>query len=218
MTTPQQSPQEILCAEILTHARAEAEQILAAARSQAECILVQADLTAAVTRQVQLDAAYDESIRKRAMLLASVPVEVGRRRAARIEGLLQAIRDEVWRRLLAREGYDARASTVALAVDAMRGMSGDVFTVHLAPADRQAWGDALADDLAQRMGHSLTLTFASDPESTDGGVQVWNDRGSDLWDNRLGARLERLWPELRRQIATTAFPPPPAAAASGGAA
>lgn len=218
MTTSQQGPQDVLCAEILAHARSEAEQVLAAARGQAECVLMQAAIATAEARQAQLDAAHEEAERRRAMILAGVPVEVGRRRSARIEDLLQAIRADVQRRLLAREGFDYRASVAALAADAMRGMSGDVFALHLAPADREAWGDGLTGELEQRIGHRLTLTFASDPELSTGGVQVQNDRGSHIWDNRFVSRLERLWPELRRQIAVTAALVPATATPPEGAA
>jgi vacuolar-type H+-ATPase subunit E/Vma4 len=34
-----------------------------------------------------------------------------------------------------------------------------------------------------------------------GGVIVHDAAGRQVWDNRLAPRLERLWPELRRQLA-----------------
>jgi vacuolar-type H+-ATPase subunit E/Vma4 len=40
-----------------------------------------------------------------------------------------------------------------------------------------------------------------DPGITDGGLVVQDAEGRRVWDNRLPQRLERMWPELRRQIA-----------------
>jgi hypothetical protein len=43
--------------------------------------------------------------------------------------------------------------------------------------------------------------ISDEPEMTDGGVVVATADGWQIWDNRRLSRLERFWPELRRQIA-----------------
>ena len=47
----------------------------------------------------------------------------------------------------------------------------------------------------------LNLTISTDAAITDGGLILQDAEERHLWDNRLSARLGRLWPELRRQIA-----------------
>jgi vacuolar-type H+-ATPase subunit E/Vma4 len=74
--------------------------------------------------------------------------------------------------------------------------------VKLLAADRIALGDGLAEAITTRLGRSpLSITISDDPAIADGGVMVQDAQGRQAWDNRLPARLKRLWPELRRQIA-----------------
>ena len=114
-----------------------------------------------------------EAARRRELILATVPVEAGRLRSARVEALLESVREEVRRRLLAREGFDYRETVVALAAEAMKQMPGSAFVVKLSAADRAALGDGLAEEIARRVGRSpLNVTIAEDPAATDGGVVI----------------------------------------------
>ena len=53
-------------------------------------------------------------------------------------------------------------------------------------------------------GQSGEIAIVADAAMTDGGAIVQDAVGGQVWDNRLLARLARLWPELRRQIAVRA--------------
>lgn len=194
----------LLCAEIRAEAQREADAVLRAAREQAECLQIDAASRAAIARQELLDTATEEAARRQAALAAGVAVEMGRRRAARLEALIQSIHDEVARRLRAHEGFDYHETVPALALDAMRRMSGDRFVVRLAAADRNEMGARFHTELEHRMGHRLDVTLETDPDAQADGVQILNDRGHHVWDNRLAPRLARLWPELRRQVAVAA--------------
>jgi vacuolar-type H+-ATPase subunit E/Vma4 len=198
VTTPSQQPQDALCAEILADARREGDEIVHRARQEAEALLAKAAADAAKTRQERLDAARAEAARRRELILATVAVEANRMRSSRVEKVLQSIHNEISRRLVGREGFDYRQTLITLANDALSRMSGDAFVVKLSPADRAAFDDTLTKSLSRR------AQIVEDAAITGGGVVVETADGRQVWNNRLPARLERLWPELRRQIAVHA--------------
>ena len=119
----------------------------------------------------------------------------------RIEAILENIREAARRQLLARN-FDCHETVVTLAAEAIRQMPGTDFVLKISAADHAAFGDKLAGEIRQRAGRSpLNLTLSADPAMTGGGVIVQSADGFQIWDNRLAVALERLWPELRRQIA-----------------
>jgi vacuolar-type H+-ATPase subunit E/Vma4 len=135
------------------------------------------------------------------LTLATIPVETGRLRSARIEAILENIREEARRQLLTHD-FDGHETVVTLAAEAIRRMPGTYFVLKMSAADHAAFGDKLAGEISQRAGRSpLNLTVSADPVMAGDGVVIQSADGFQVWDNRLLARLDRLWPELRRQIA-----------------
>jgi vacuolar-type H+-ATPase subunit E/Vma4 len=198
---PSHNPQNFLHEEILAEARRESEQIVGRARQEAGVLLAKASTEAEKTRQERLDLARAEAVRRKELILSTVPVEANRMRSARIEALLQCIHDEARRRLLAR-GFDYRECITVLAADAVSRMAGNAFVVKLSPSDHRAMGNDLAGEIAGLVGRSLlTITISDDPTISESGLIIQDAEGRQVWDNRLPARLERLWPELRRKIA-----------------
>lgn len=202
MKPSNQESQRALCQEILAEARGQADEILREARQEADAVLARATAEAASARQQRLDVAQALAAHRREQLLESVPLEIGRLRAERIEALLSSIHETVRQRLLAREGFDYPEALIALASEAISHMRGETFVVKLSPADRTALGEVVAEGIARRVARSpeFTLRLVPDPSITEGGVIVEDLGGRQVWDNRLPARLERLWPELRRGI------------------
>lgn len=193
--------------EVLAVARRECGEILQRAQHEAEAIIARASADADKLRCERLARARNEAGRRREMLLAAVPTEAAQLRAARIETLLQSVCDEARKRLRNREEFAYREAVIALAAEAIGQMAGDAFVVKLSPADGAAFGRELVAAVAQRAGcPSQAITLAEAAEITDGGVIVEDAAGRQVFDNRLLARLDRLWPELRRQIAGQAFP------------
>lgn len=202
MTISETEGGEALCGEILAESRRQAGEIVQRARDEAARLLAAADAAAEQNRQEQLAQAAAGAQRRRELILATVPVEVNRQRQARMEALLQSIHDEVHRHIEALDGSARRAAAIALAAAAVRRMRGDAFTVRLAPADDKAGGGDLAGAIAQRAERpGVRIAVRADPAVTGGGVVVDDDTGRQAWDNRLPARLERLWPALRLAIA-----------------
>jgi len=202
--TMDQNSTEVLREEILADARRESEEIVSRARQDAEVFLTKAAAEADQVRQEKLDHAHAEAARQSTLILATVPVETGRLRAARIEALLESVYEEACQRLLAREGFEYRETVIGLAYHAISQMAGDAFVAKVSEADRTILGDGLADEIARRVGRPVSITISHDADITGGGVVVEDAEARQVWDNRLAKRLERLWPELRRQVAVEA--------------
>jgi vacuolar-type H+-ATPase subunit E/Vma4 len=203
--TPNNNSTEVLRAEILADARRECEGIIRGAQQESEALLAKATAQAGQIQRERLVSASAEAGRRRELTLATVPVEAGRMRAARIEEMLQSVHDEVRRRLQAREGFDWQEVVLTLAAEAVKQMPGNAFVVTLAATDCATFGEGLADHILRRAGRpALSITISQAPGAKDGVLLVQDAEGRLMWDNNLSARLQRLWPELRRQVAVHA--------------
>lgn len=201
MTDPHRNSPDLLCEEILADARRAAEGALRRARDEAAEIIAKAVSEAEASRREHLDRARSEAARQGEMILAAVPVEAGRIRSALLNARLEALREDIRRRLLAREGFDHRATVVALAAEAVRRMAGDAFVIRMPAEDRKQPDGELAAEIANQAGRTpLNLELRGD-DSIGAGVLIQDREGRQVWDNRLEARLDRLWPSLLRQIA-----------------
>ena len=201
MATPNPNSPEVLSEEILAAAKRDCDRILRLAQKTAESYLARANAEVEKIRNEKLDAARAEAARRSELTLSTVPLEVGRLRAGRIEALLENIYETARRQLESRD-FDCREMVIALAAEAIGRMPGRGFVLKLSVANHAAFGDKLADEISQHVGLSLLkLTIMADPTMADGGVIVQDIDGRRFWDNRLQSRLERLWPELRRKIA-----------------
>lgn len=202
MTIANEHAPALLQAEILATARREADALIERARTEAAGLRAARQAADAAEHDQRLAAARAEAERRTATLLAAVPLEAARHRAERIEATLQSIRDEARAQLAARDTFDYGTALATLAATALREMTGDQFVLKLSPADAAQFGEGLLTGLrvhADKPRRQLTLI----PEALldGGGVVVQDPAGRQIWDNRFDERLERLWPELRRQLA-----------------
>lgn len=202
--TMDQNSTEVLREEILAAAQREGEEIVSRAKQDAEVFLTSAVGEADRIRQERLDQARAEATRQSELILATVTVETGRLRAARVEALLESVYEEACQRLVAREGFEYLETVIGLASHAISQMAGDGFVVKLSEADQTILGDGLAEEIAHRVGRPVSITISYEPGITESGVIVEDTEARQVWDNRLVKRLERLWPELRRQVAVEA--------------
>ena len=195
-------PQQVLAEEILADARRQADRLRRRAERDARAATEAAERDAEAERTHRLDKARAEADRRRRLTLATVPVQEGRLRAARIEEVLDGIREAARERLIGREGYDYREMLVRLAAEAVRAMEGRTFVPALAEDDRRDYGPDLAAAVRDRVGRDgLQVSLSPEPAPIEGGVIVRDGEGRQQWDNSLAARLARLWPQLRRRIA-----------------
>ena len=202
METLRQIAESNLCEAILREAESQGDEIIRRAKAQAAGLIAQAEAEADKSRREKLAVAEAEAARRREAVLATVSIEASRERSARVAALTQTIFEQARHRLVARLDYDYRACLVDLAAEALGQMHDDAFVVRLSPADRVTYGNGLAGEIADRVKHRAgSISFVEDPSITDGGLVVQDAEGRRVWDNRLPQRLERMWPELRRQIA-----------------
>lgn len=205
MKSPIINGPELMRQEVLEEARRQKEEILNAARREAEDIVVKARGESERFRKERLDAARAEAARRGDAILATVSVEAGRVRALRIEELLRTIHDQAQERFGTRSGFDFRETVVRLSSGALQQMDGETFRLRLSVQDCQVCGDGLAADIRKLSDHpALVLQILADSTLKDGEVLIEDEAGRQVWNVSLDARLERCWPELRRQIAAQA--------------
>ncbi|MDD4340500.1 MAG: V-type ATP synthase subunit E [Syntrophales bacterium] len=201
---------EVLRQEIIGEARRLSDEILACARQDAEALLGREGSQAIEARVKCLEEARSEGARRRDLILGAVFVETRRLHLARIEVLLEEVRMDAQGQFDSHDAFDHRESIINLASEAVRGMMGEEFIVRLAEKNRSLLGDALSDDIASRAGRPGTkITVSWDSLMMEDGPVVTDTTGNQVWDNRYSARLERLWPQMRRAIAGEMFPAGP---------
>jgi len=200
VSSAQSNAESVLQEEILADARRQAKEAVDRARKEAEAVLQKARIEAENDRRVQAHAAEAEAKRRRELALATIPVTVGRRRAECIEAALNQVRDEAGRGLAARDGFDYRQAVIRLTAKALAQMDGNRFVLEVSDADNQAFGQGWVQEVSQQSGRS-GLELSTAPAKNQGGVIVRDAEGRQVWDNTLPARLERLWPALRRDLA-----------------
>jgi vacuolar-type H+-ATPase subunit E/Vma4 len=203
--------------EILADAHRQAKRLIRNAERDAEALIAKANEESDEERRRRLATAEETAERKRVLALASVPVEVGRMRALRVERELLLLRERVRDRLSARDGFDYDRLLVSLATDALQQMEGDAFVLELSKRDLQDFKDSLPAAVLERLGNrSIRLAVSDAPATVENGVIVRDSEGRQVWDNSLAARLERLWPLLRNQLAEYVDTRPPASPPSSG--
>jgi vacuolar-type H+-ATPase subunit E/Vma4 len=203
--------------EILADARRQAKRLIRNAQRDAEALIAKAEEESDEERRQRLATAEETAERKRVLALASVPVEVGRMRALRVERELQTLREQVRDRLSARDGLDYGRLLVALVADALQQMEGDAFVLELSKRDLRDFKKSLPAAVLERVGNRpIRLAVSDAPAKVENGVIVRDSEGRQVWDNSLEARLDRMWPLLRNQLADYVETRPSASPSSGG--
>jgi vacuolar-type H+-ATPase subunit E/Vma4 len=193
-------PKDVLSDEVLGDAKRQAARLLDHAKREAADILEKAKKEAEADRAQRRRQAEAESARRRDLVLAAVPIQEARQRSARVEEVLDSVRESALAELRSGKGF-SREEAVALAAEAIGRMEGDRFAVEIPPALREA-GSGLAADIRRRLNRQrVEIAVAHAQDSGVPGVVVQSEDGRQVWDNRLEARLNRMWPELRRQVA-----------------
>ncbi len=205
MPVGQSNAAQVLCSEILASAAQKKEQILAQAQAEAHALVVAAEQEASRIHREKQVVSESEAKRRSEAILATVAVEIARLRLAHAEDQLGKIREGARDRLRKRLGYDFGTVMAHLAADALGRMNGVDFAMRLAPADEHMIGNGMANEIQRQINKaSLHLEVIADPALKEGNVLLEDMERRQLWDISLEARLERLWPEVRQQIAVQA--------------
>ena len=196
---------ELLRREIMDEASRQKFEILRRAREAADQSVAAAEQAAAQLLEEKLAWARAEAQRRADAMLAAALVESTRMRSARTEDLLQGFYDKALEQLRSRNGAAGREVIVALTTEALTRMAGDAFVLRLSTHDLAALGGGLSEEIRQRAAQPLlNLEVSEDPSAANGDWILQDREGRQLWELGLETRLERLWPQLRRQVAVHA--------------
>lgn len=196
------TPEDLLREEIVADAKRQAERLLRKASKEAADLAAKTkEATGKECAKVLAEARANAGHRA-ALLGAKVPVEAGRYRAGHVEKQLDAIRATAMEKLAS---FPATTGLlVRLIGDAARICGGGSFVVSLSAADRKvleadpAWREAAA----REAGLDAAFVLSDEPLApSDRGPVLRSEDGALVCDNRLDARLARLWPSLRCIIA-----------------
>jgi vacuolar-type H+-ATPase subunit E/Vma4 len=195
-------PQQLLSEAILAEAHRQADKCLSEASIAVETLLANATEEARVLRVEALAAGDAEARRRSTLLLATVPIELRREHDRCFEAQLEEIRHKSIERLQSLSAEELQSALTQLAAEALGHFVGCAVTVSLCEHDHQSFGEQLQRELLERRGTgSEPLVVTASTTTTDSGPLVADVDGRRTWDNRLLVRLDRLWPELRRQLA-----------------
>jgi vacuolar-type H+-ATPase subunit E/Vma4 len=188
--------------EILADAQRQATRLIRKAQREAQELLDKATAESQQERSDKLTAARATAERKHDLTLATVPVEIGRLRAARVERELLDLQQKVRERLLARQGYAYGETLAMLASEAIARMEGNEFVLGLTAEDLPVFGATLPEAVRSRLTRGeIKVSVASQPAQIAAGVVVQDPAGRQVWNNSLEVRLQRMWPLLRSKIA-----------------
>ena len=199
MTGP---PQQLLVGEVIAEAEREAASLVEGARQDGLRLRAEAAREADALAARQLEQGRLEAERRRALILATVPLQANRLVQLRIEGMLAEVAEQVRQRLLTLDRAARTDVTIRLAADAMQRLGDDGVVVKLAPEELALDRARLRDAIAAAGGRDASrISVVVAPELSGPGPWVESADGHRVWDNRLLERLTRLWPALRSQVA-----------------
>lgn len=205
MTPVNSEGPELLRGEIRNEASRQREEILNRARDAAGQALEEAEQTAKKILEDRLNAAHAEGERRTESILATVMVESTRMRAAKTEEVLQSIHDQALERLRERDGFMDRRSIEILASEALSRMAGHSFVLRVSSQDSAALDNDLSQEILSGLSNSTAhLEIRADPSIAKGRWLLQDEEGRQFWELGHEARLERLWPGLRRFVAAEA--------------
>jgi len=209
--------------EILRDAQTKADRIRKRAQRDAAKLSDDAAREAAAAAGKVVDIARRRADRVAQSLLATIEQEMRLdllvAREAELDRLFDAARD----RLAARAAYDYPTVVAGLAAEAIAAMGADGAVLELAERDQGLATSAWLADVRRRVGRDVAIVVSGTSAPITGGAIVRSADGRLLYDNSLEARLRRLRPELRKELAARLFgytggtPVPPAKAAGAGA-
>ena len=194
-----------LADEILADANRKAERARQRGEREAKKILGKARTQAAEAAAKILVTAQGRADRMSLALMATFETEAQRDLLDAREAELDKLFDAARARLADKAAYGYPGVLAALAAQAIEAMGVDRVVVELAEADRHIADVAWLGQVRSRVGRDVTIDVSDAAAPIAGGLIVRSADGRLLYDNSFAARIERLRPELRRELATKLF-------------
>jgi len=197
--------EQLLSDEILQDAQKKAERALKKADRRAKQVVADAEKDAEAALDRAREAAHRRAQRTANSIMATLEQEMRRNLLDVREAELSALFDAALDRLSDRSGYDVADVLATLAAEAVAAIDSDTIILALNAGDRAIATDAWLATVRDRAGYGGALIVEGVPAPIDGGVVARSGDRKKLYDNSYAARLRRLRPTLRQDIATQAY-------------
>ena len=199
------SSEKALSDEIIKDAEKRGDRARKKAERDGKKVLDDAAAEADAAAQKILGAARARAERVAQSILATVEQEMRRDLLETQEAELGKLFEAASQRLADRSAYDVPAVLAGLAAEAIGAMAVDKVTVQLTEADRAVATEAWLAEVRRRVGRDVEIAVSEQPAAIAGGVIVRSADGRRLYDNSFAARLARLRPDLRRELAARIY-------------
>jgi vacuolar-type H+-ATPase subunit E/Vma4 len=103
-----------------------------------------------------------------------------------------------------------QTALIGLAIAAIKEMAGEEFELVLRKEDRARLGEPLRAEVERKateeLGRKVRVRLSTENVEGIGGLCIWGAGGRQFADQRFESRLERLWPQVRCELAPMLFP------------
>lgn len=189
---------ESLSRAMLSEARADAEQILAAAKAKADVIRQKAQEQAAAERAEILERAHQESERLRGQVVATTQMKARTMELAHREKLLDGVFAEARKQLQSVERYNNYDEIARrLLREALTQLKPSKAKFQADEKTLKVLTAQVLDEISKEMKTELVV---GEPLSNATGLIVESGDGHLVYDNTLNTRLERLQNTLRSPV------------------
>jgi len=200
------SEEDLLEQEIMSDAQKRVERTIKRAQAQADAVRQAAREEAEAHREAIMEKARVRAEEEARSIQARTEQELEKDQLRAIQDVLGHIRDEAWRRIERLPGEEQYGGVlVRLALRAIENMRGDKFQILLSEDDRARWGARLpgqiADAVKRERGREVEVELSDEKLDARGGLVVRSADGRQLADQTFPRRLERLWDQLRVELA-----------------
>ena len=192
--------------EISSGANKEVERILSRARRTAEARLEAAKKQANAQAEEVLGTATARAELERRRIISDLNLEM-KKIVLRARGeLVQEVLTKVRARLEASRGTpEYRTMLAGFVIEGIVALDQPEVSVSISPADAAMANDAFLQEAAAACGRRVKVSRETDLDENEMGAVVRAADGSVLYDNTIGARMERLADELQLIVSREVF-------------
>jgi V/A-type H+-transporting ATPase subunit E len=191
--------------QIMEDARKQAEPVKRRAQQKANDIIERARQEAEEAKEQILQEAREKAEAEVQRIEARMELDIENIRRQKYEDELRRVREKAEEYLKKlTESDDYRRALRELALVAIQSMSGNSFELILRNEDRE-YGPDLVDYLrreaSSQSDDEIEVNVGDDTVQGMGGLKVRRRDGKQICNETFDARLERLWPLIRQEIA-----------------
>jgi vacuolar-type H+-ATPase subunit E/Vma4 len=192
--------------EINRSAAEEVDKVLSRAKRTADARLGETRKRAQAEVQQILDAAGARAGRERRRVMSDLSLETKKITLKARGELVEEVLEQVRARLERTRGTpEYRAMLKALTIDGVLALDRGEVCVSVSAADAAMANEAFYDEVARDCGRPVSISSAADLDEAAMGAVVRAADGSVLFDNTIGARMDRMADELQLIVSHEVF-------------